>query len=122
MRIKTLTLTAAIGLALSLSACDTVPVDAPLQLSGSVGPTYSADEAQCRAEAGRIGAGHIQKTAAAGGLGGALVGATENRDKAAVGAVVGALTGAAIGDAQVKQAQRDYLVRCMQQRGHPVIG
>ncbi|MVO14769.1 hypothetical protein [Parasedimentitalea huanghaiensis] len=109
-------------LALLLAGCDTVPVDAPLQLSGAPGANFDSDEAQCRAAARQVGANHIQKTAAIGGVGGALAGATENRDKAAVGAVVGAVVGAAVGDAQVKQAQRDYLVRCMQQAGHPVIG
>ncbi|OUS35599.1 hypothetical protein A9Q94_11930 [Rhodobacterales bacterium 56_14_T64] len=116
---KFLTLTASI---LLLAACDTVPVDAPLQLNGAAGANFAADEAQCRSLARQVGQGHIGKTAAVGGVGGALVGATENRDKAAVGAVLGAIAGAAVGDAQVKEAQRNYLVQCMQQAGHPVIG
>ncbi|NIZ61642.1 hypothetical protein DL239_11720 [Sedimentitalea sp. CY04] len=115
---KFLTLTASM---LLLAACDTVPVDAPLQLNGAVGASFDSDEAQCRSQARQVGRDHTQKSAALGGVGGALVGATENRDKAAVGLVLGAVTGAAIGDAQVKQAQRDYLVRCMQQAGHPVV-
>ena len=116
---KFLTLTVSI---LLLGACDTVPVDAPLQLNGVTGANFSADEAHCRSQARQVGKDHIAKSAALGGVGGALVGATESRDKAAVGAVLGAVTGAAIGDAQVKQAQRDFLVRCMQQAGHPVVG
>ncbi|PCJ07544.1 MAG: hypothetical protein COB16_10290 [Rhodobacteraceae bacterium] len=116
---KFLTLTASL---LLLAGCDTVPLDAPLQLNGPAGANFAADEAQCRSLSRQVGQGHIQQSAALGGVGGALVGATESRDKAAVGAVLGAITGAAIGDAQVKQAQRDYLVRCMQQAGHPVIG
>jgi len=116
---KFLTITAA---ALLLAACDTVPVDAPLQLSGARGANFAGDEAQCRAAARQVGQGHTQRGAAVGGVGGALLGATESSDKAAVGAVLGAVTGAAIADAQVKQAQRDYLVRCMQQAGHPVVG
>ena len=116
---KFLTLTAA---ALILVGCDTVPVEAPLQLSGQPGPGFDADENQCRASAAQVGQGHIQQSAVVGGVGGALVGATESRDDAAIGAVLGTIAGAAVGDAQVKQAQRDYLVRCMQQAGHPVVG
>ncbi|WIY24546.1 hypothetical protein [Parasedimentitalea psychrophila] len=117
---KFLTLTALI---LLLTACDeTVPVNAPLQLNGPTGTHFEADEAQCRSMARQVGQGYIQQSAALGGVGGALVGATESRDKAAVGALLGAVTGAAIADAQVKQAQRDYLVDCMQQAGHPVVG
>ena len=117
---KFMTLTVSV---LLLAACaETVPVNAPLQLSGTAGAGFDADEAQCRAQARQVGKDHIAKSAALGGAGGALIGATENRDKAAVGLVLGAVTGAAIGDAQVKQAQRDFLVRCMQQAGHPVVG
>lgn len=108
--------------ALLLAGCDTVPVDAPLQLNGPAGANFSADESQCRAQAQQVGQGYIGQSAAIGGIGGGLVGAGESRDKAAVGAVLGAVAGAAIGDAQVKQAQRDFLIRCMQQAGHPVVG
>jgi hypothetical protein len=117
---KFLTLTASV---LFLAACEeTVPVDAPLQLNGTAGASFSSDEAQCRSQARQVGKDHIAKSAALGGVGGAVVGATESRDKAAVGLLLGAVAGAAVGDAQVKQAQRDYLVRCMQQAGHPVVG
>ncbi|AZV78580.1 hypothetical protein EBB79_12310 [Parasedimentitalea marina] len=108
---------------LLLAGCDeTVPVGAPLQLNGQAGANFAADEAQCRSQARQVGTDHIAKSAALGGVGGAIVGAGESRDKAAVGALVGAAVGAAVGDAQVKQAQRNYLVRCMQQAGHPVVG
>jgi hypothetical protein len=108
---------------LLLAGCDeTVPVGAPMQLNGPAGANFAADEAQCRSQARQVGKDHIAKSAALGGVGGGLVGATESSDKAAVGLLLGAVAGAAIGDAQVKQAQRDYLVRCMQQAGHPVVG
>ncbi len=109
-------------LLLALAACNTVPLEAPLQVSGTPSSSFSADEAQCRAEARRVGQGHIGKTAAIGGTGGAIGGAVESGDKALAGAIVGAAVGAAIGDAQVKEAQRTYLVQCMQRRGHPVSG
>ncbi|MEP1327979.1 hypothetical protein [Pseudophaeobacter sp.] len=109
-------------LLMAVAACDTVPLEAPLQVSGTLGASFNSDEAQCRAEARRVGQGHIGKTAAVGGVGGALAGATESRDKALAGAVIGAAVGAAIGDAEIKQAQRNYLVQCMQRLGHPVIG
>ncbi|EBA16185.1 hypothetical protein RSK20926_20705 [Roseobacter sp. SK209-2-6] len=109
-------------LALLLTACNTVPLDAPLQVSGPLGTNFNADEAQCRSEARRVGQGHIGQTAAIGGVGGALVGSIESSDDALAGAVIGAAIGAAAADAEVKQARRQYLVRCMQQRGHPVTG
>ena len=109
-------------LLLAVTACNTVPLEAPLQVSGSPASNFAYDEAQCRAEARRVGQGHIGKTAAIGGAGGAIGGAVESSDKALAGAIVGAAVGAAIGDAQVKEAQRNYLVQCMQQRGHPVTG
>ncbi|ANP35282.1 hypothetical protein JL2886_00349 [Phaeobacter gallaeciensis] len=108
--------------AATLSGCDTPSVDAPLSLAGTPGPNYQTDLAQCQASARQIGQGHIGTSAALGGAGGALVGATENSDKALVGAIAGAMAGAAVGDIQVKQAQRDYVIRCMQNRGHPVTG
>jgi hypothetical protein len=107
---------------LALGACNTTPVEAPLLVSGSPSSNFANDEAQCRAEARRVGQGHIAQTAAIVGAGGALGGAIESRDKALAGAVLGAAVGAAIGDAEVNEAQRNYLVRCMQQRGHAVTG
>lgn len=109
-------------LLLALSACDTVPLEDPLLVNGTPSGRFGSDEAECRALARRVGQGQIGKAAAIGGTGGALGGAIESRDKALAGALVGAAVGAAVGDAEVRQAQRDYLVRCMQQRGHPVIG
>ncbi len=109
-------------LLLAVTACNTTPVEAPLQVSGTPASRFGADEAQCRAEARRIGQGHIAQTAAIVGAGGALGGAIESSDKALAGAVLGAAVGAEIGDAEVNEAQRNYLVRCMQQRGHAVTG
>lgn len=108
--------------ALALTACETVPVDAPLTLSGPAGPSYDVDLAQCQSAARQVGQGHIGKSAAAAAAGGALVGAIESSDDALIGGIAGAAIGAAVADVQVKQAQRDYVVRCMQDRGHPVIG
>ena len=120
---KIIPVTAACLAALLLVGCETVPpVDAPLQLSGARGANFDTDSAQCRAEAKRVGQGHVQTTAVVSGVGGALVGATESGDKALAGAVIAAATGAAVADAQVKQAQRQNLVDCMRRRGHPVVG
>ncbi len=99
---------------------ETVPLEAPLRTSAPLSASYNSDEAQCRAEARRIGQGHIGKTAAVGGTVGALGGATESKETALAGALIGAAIGAAAGDIEVKQAQRNYLIQCMQQRGHSV--
>jgi hypothetical protein len=101
---------------------ETAPLESPLRTSAPLSATYNSDEAQCRAEARRIGQGHIGKNAAAGGAIGAVGGATESKETALAGALIGAAIGAAVGDSEVKQAQRNYLVQCMQQRGHAVSG
>lgn len=101
---------------------ETAPLEAPLRTNAPLAATYNSDEAQCRAEARRIGQGHIGKTAAVGGTIGAVGGATESKETALAGALIGAALGAAAGDIEVKQAQRNYLVECMQQRGHSVSG
>lgn len=108
-------------LLLLTAACEEpVPLDAPLRVSSPLGASYNSDEAQCRAEARRVGQGHIGKTAAVGGVVGVAGGALEGSDSALIAGALGAAAGAVVGDIQVKQAQRDYLVRCMQQRGHSV--
>jgi len=111
------------SLILALTACNTtVALEDPLQVSGPIGGTYNSDEAQCRAEARRVGQGHVGETAVIAGAGGALVGSLESSDNALIGGLLGAAAGAAVAGHEVRQAQRQYLVRCMQQRGHPVIG
>lgn len=108
-------------LLLLTAACEEqVAVDAPLRVNSTVDANYNYDEAQCRAEAKRVGQGHIGKSAAVGGVIGAAGGAIESSDNALIAGVLGAAAGAAVGDYQVKQAQRDYLIQCMRQRGHAV--
>lgn len=110
-------------LLLLTAACDEpVPLNAPLQANAPLGANFANDEAQCRAEARRVGQGHIGKTAAIGGVVGVAGGALESSDNALIAGALGAAIGAAAGDIQVKQAQRNYLVQCMQQRGHAVTG
>lgn len=112
-----------LGLMLMTAACEEpTPLEAPLQAAPPLGANFNSDEAQCRAEARRVGQGHIGKTAAIGGALGAAGGAIESSDNALVGALLGAAAGAAIGDYELNEARRTYLVRCMQQRGHAVTG
>lgn len=114
---------AGFGMMLLTAGCEEpVPLEAPLQATPPLGANFNSDEAQCRAEARRVGQGHIGKTAAVGGLLGAAGGAIEGSDDALIAGVIGAAAGAAIGDYELNQARRTYLVRCMQQRGHAVTG
>lgn len=111
----------------ALAACGTSSLNTPLALYAAPSTGYDADLSACRDQAGRVGAQHIGKSAALGGVGGALAGGIAAGgdnvpDKALAAAIVGAAAGAAIGDAQVKDAQRRYLVQCMQDQGHPVSG
>ncbi|MGR3622215.1 hypothetical protein [Pseudophaeobacter sp.] len=107
---------------LTAGCTEPVPLEAPLQATPPLAASFNSDETQCRAEAGRVGEGHVGKTAAVGGVIGAAGGAIEGSDDALIGALLGAAVGAAAGDFDVKQARRNYLVRCMQQRGHAVTG
>ncbi|MEX0304423.1 MAG: hypothetical protein AB3N24_18535, partial [Leisingera sp.] len=110
-----------------LAACETPSIDAPLSLYAAAGPGYESDLAYCREQARQVGGRHTGQSAVLGGVGGAIAGGIAAGgdnvpDKALAGAIVGAMAGAAVGDAQVKEAQRRYLVQCMQDKGHPVSG
>ncbi len=107
---------------LAVSACDLAPSAKPLRLSGPVGATFSQDEAECRNIAQQYDQTLSSGGAIAGALIGAAVGAGESHEEALAGAAIGGLVGAAEGTLDKEESQRDMIIRCMQNRGHPVIG
>lgn len=110
--------------ALSLAAC-TAPVDRPLTVDGTRNANFDNDYNACHAQAASFTNGAGPESAAVGAVIGAGVGAIEADDEWE-GAVVGAITGGAIGAAEnaskVNDERRHVLIRCMQNRGHDVIG
>lgn len=110
--------------ALSLAAC-TAPVDRPLTVDGTRNANFDSDYNACHAQAASFTNGAGAESAAVGAVIGAGVGAIEADDEWE-GAVVGAITGGAIGAAEnaskVNDERRHVLIRCMQNRGHDVIG
>ncbi|MDE4132081.1 glycine zipper domain-containing protein [Phaeobacter sp. QD34_3] len=118
-----ITLTAAsIVTGLLVSACDMAPTAQPLRLSGPVGARFAQDEAECRSIAMRYDQNLASEGAVAGALIGAAIGAGESHEDALAGAAIGGLIGAAEGTVDKEESQRNMVIRCMQNRGHPVIG
>lgn len=110
------------SLGLLVSACGLSPAAEPLRTSGLVSASYNNDLVQCRQIAAQYDNELPSEGALAGALIGAAVGATESHEEALAGAAVGGLLGAAEGKIDQEEKQRDMIIRCMQNHGHPVIG
>lgn len=112
----------AVAAGLIISACGDSPTSKPLRLSGAAGANYSSDLSDCR----RIAMQYDNELTAQGAMGGAVlggaVGAIESHEEALAGAAVGGILGAVEGNVQKEESQREMIIRCMQNRGHPVIG
>ncbi|KPD12452.1 glycine zipper domain-containing protein [Phaeobacter sp. 11ANDIMAR09] len=118
-----LTLTASVtALGLLVSACGLSPAAEPLRTSGPVSVSYNNDLVECRQIAAQYDTEMTSEGAIAGALLGAAVGATESHEDAIAGAAVGGLLGAAEGKIEQEEKQREMIIRCMQNRDHPVIG
>ncbi len=118
-----LILTASVtALGLVVSACGLSPTAEPLRTSGPISASYNSDLVECR----QIVAQYDNELTSEGALGGALlgaaVGATESHEEAIAGAAIGGLLGAAEGSMDKEGKQREMIIRCMQNRDHPVIG
>ena len=116
-----------IGLILTAAACAKAPVDRPLTLDGPQAMGFQDDLASCRVLALGYDDPELNKQVAGSAAIGAAVGGLDADDGdelegALVGAAIGGLFGAAEKNAAIKEEQRDVLIRCMQGRGHKVIG
>lgn len=108
----------------ALGAC-TAPVDRPLVTDGTRNATFDADYASCHTQAATFQNGAGAQTTAAGAAIGATIGALDADDAwegALAGAAVGGLIGAAENASATDTERRNVLIRCMQNRGHNVIG
>jgi hypothetical protein len=123
MRLQILTVSSVITL---IAAC-TAPVDRPLTVDGPRAFNYDADYAACYNLASGFNDGTTREGATAGAVIGGLVGAVDAKDGdelegAVVGAAVGALVGSAEARTELDGERRNVLIRCMQNRGHRVVG
>ncbi|MDA5558420.1 glycine zipper family protein [Shimia sp. MMG029] len=107
-----------------LGAC-TAPVDRPLTVDGTRNANFDDDYAHCHTKAATFTDGTGTEYAATGAVVGGLIGVAD-ADDALEGAVVGAAVGGLVGSAEAASerdhTRRDVLIRCMQNRGHDVIG
>ncbi|MBO9478301.1 glycine zipper family protein [Shimia sp. R11_0] len=117
-------LTLSLIAAITLGAC-TAPVDRPLTVDGTRNANFDHDYTTCHAQAASFTNGAGAETAATGALVGAAIGAIDADDElegALAGAAIGGLVGAAENASSVEEERRNVLIRCMQNRGHDVIG
>lgn len=123
-----LQLSAPIIAILALSACAPHPVDRRLTFDGAPSPNHQADLQACKVAALNYRNSDLDRKVAATAGVGALVGAADAAEDGDTleGALAGALIGGVVGKAEsntvLRQEQRDALIRCMQGRGHKVIG
>jgi hypothetical protein len=118
------TLIACLCAALALGAC-TAPVDRPLTVDGTRNANFNDDYADCHTMAATFKDGTGGEYAATGAVVGGLIGAADADDAlegAVVGAAVGGLVGTAEATSERDHTRRDVLIRCMQNRGHNVVG
>ena len=116
-----------IGLILTAAACAKAPVDRPLTLDGPQQIGFQDDLATCRALALGYDDPELNKDIAGSAAVGAVIGGLDADDGdelegVLVGAAIGGLIGAAEKGEKIDEEQREVLIRCMQGRGHKVIG
>ena len=114
-------------LILTAAACAKAPVDRPLTVDGARAVGFQDDMQACRALALSYDDPELNKEIAGAAAMGAVVGGLDSDDGdelegALVGAAIGGLFGAAEKNQVIKEEQREVLIRCMQGRGHRVVG
>lgn len=116
-----------IGAVLALAACGEPPLERNLVVDGPRDAKFASDKSQCFQLAENYSDGSPASAAQTGALLGGIFGALDADEGEVVGtAVAGAAAGGLIsslgasGDLDVER--RAVLIRCMQNRGHNVIG
>ncbi len=111
--------------AITLAAC-TKPMDRSYVIDGPRNAMFSQDLKGCKELADNYRPEARAKGAMIGATAGAVFGALDNQDDAAEGALVGAgvgsLAGAAAAQDELNLEKRNVVIRCLQNRGHKVIG
>ncbi|MDA7966485.1 glycine zipper family protein [Ruegeria sp.] len=108
---------------LAVSAC-TPPVQRDLTVDGTRNANYGTDLFQCRTLAENYDNGVVKDGAGYGAVVGGVAGAIEggSLEGAIAGAVIGTGLGAADASIALSYERRNVLIRCMQGRGHRVVG
>ena len=106
-----------------LAACGESPVQRNLVVDGTRDVTFERDRQHCIQLAENYDDGRSNREAAWGAVIGGVVGAADDDLAGAViGTAVGGTLGKLEGEAELDDERRDVLIRCMQNRGHAVIG
>ncbi|WP_299928199.1 YMGG-like glycine zipper-containing protein [uncultured Pelagimonas sp.] len=111
--------------AMSLGAC-TEPMDRSYVTDGPRNAMFSQDLKGCKELAANYRPDARGNGALIGAASGAVFGALDNEDDVAEGALVGAGVGAIAGVAAAQDdlnvEKRHVVIRCLQNRGHNVVG
>ena len=109
--------------ALSLAACAEHPLERELVVDGSRNAQYNDDFMECLHLAQNYDDGSVRTGATVGAVLSGLAGAAEEDvEGAIVGAALGGALGTAEASSELDEERRDVLIRCMQGRGHRVVG
>ncbi|WP_323770022.1 YMGG-like glycine zipper-containing protein [Antarctobacter sp.] len=108
-----------------VTAC-TAPMDRDYTLDGPRNAMFDTDLASCKVAAANYRPDAHLDGALTGAATGAVFGALDNEDDrgtgAVAGAAVGALAGIAAAEDELSEDRREVVIRCLQNRGHRVIG
>ncbi len=109
---------------LALSACANMGANYEPILDGPPNLVYASDLHDCRnlARGQRQFSREAVGAAVAGGVFGGVMGSDEDDLTIAGGAIAGALFGLFGGVIEANQQRKSIVVRCMEGRGHPVVG
>ena len=123
--LKICTLIAAMLTSMALSAC-TPPMERAYTLDGPRNAMFGSDLQSCKQHARAYQPNARRDGALIGAASGAVFGAIDNEDDAAegalIGAGIGALAGISAAQDELNEEQRNVVIRCLQNRGHKVIG
>jgi uncharacterized protein YcfJ len=110
---------------IALGAC-TAPMERSYTVDGPRNAMFASDMGQCKAIANSYRSDARHQGAMVGAASGAVFGALDNEDDrgegALVGAAIGALAGVSAAEDERRDEQRNVVIRCMQNRGHNVVG
>ncbi|MBY6160976.1 glycine zipper family protein [Mameliella alba] len=110
---------------IAMAAC-TAPMDRSYTLDGPRNAMFDTDLAQCKSAAHDYRPDAHRNGALMGAAAGAVFGALDDEDDRAegalAGAAIGAVTGVAAAEDELSEQRREVVIRCLQNRGHNVIG
>ena len=113
----------ALSALITLAAC-AGPLDREVQLSGPAGENFIADQSDCQQVAAAYSDERAQQGTMIGAAAGGIAGAVEHDDlgSALAGAAIGGLIGRLEAESDINEDRRAVMLRCLQNKGHPVVG